>query len=179
MTSTEGQNPSVHGSVLAHADHDVPTWVLVAVFVALLVLTAMTVAVTRVDLGSFNVWIALSIATIKAVLVALFFMHLAYEKVFNTVVLLCTLFFVVFFIALATLDVHQYRGDIDTFRTQHPDRVVPQIDQAPSGGHAISTQSKWKRFDRCNLVFRLPKGRQELEQPVTENLAANSFAFVM
>ena len=99
-------------------------------FTTLLVLTFATVAVTWVDLGGYNVWVAMGIACIKATLVALFFMHLAYDKPFNTIVLVTTLFFIVFFIGLATIDGMQYRNDVDTFRAEHPDRIIPAIDQA-------------------------------------------------
>lgn len=46
------------------------------VFAALLVLTALTVAVAYVDLGPVNTVVALTIAVIKGLLVMLFFMHL-------------------------------------------------------------------------------------------------------
>ncbi len=46
------------------------------VFMALMVGTAITVAVTYVDLGWVNLPLALAIATTKAMLVILFFMHL-------------------------------------------------------------------------------------------------------
>lgn len=45
----------------------------------LLVLTLITVAVSYVDLGFFNVPVALAIACTKVTLVLLFFMHLKYE----------------------------------------------------------------------------------------------------
>ncbi len=51
-----------------------------AVWIALLALTATTVAVSYVDLGVMNVVMALVIASVKAALVALFFMHLKYES---------------------------------------------------------------------------------------------------
>jgi cytochrome c oxidase subunit 4 len=51
-----------------------------AVFAALLVLTSVTVAVSYVDLGLGNVAAALVIASVKASLVALFFMHLRHES---------------------------------------------------------------------------------------------------
>ena len=52
-----------------------------AVFVALLVLTALTTGVAFIDLGGIgNVAVALTIAVIKAVLVALYFMHLHYSS---------------------------------------------------------------------------------------------------
>jgi cytochrome c oxidase subunit 4 len=111
-----------------HVGHHVPARVLAAVLVALLILTALTVAATLVNLGSLNLWIALAIATVKAALVALFFMHLAYDKPFNAIVLLGTLCFVALFIGLALVDVFHYRENIDAFRTRNPDRVAPQLD---------------------------------------------------
>ena len=52
----------------------------VAVFVALLVLTAVTVLVSYIDLGLWNTVVALLVASAKASLVALFFMHLKGES---------------------------------------------------------------------------------------------------
>jgi len=52
----------------------------VAVFVALLLLTVVTVLVSYVDLGLWNTVVALLIASVKASLVALFFMHLKGES---------------------------------------------------------------------------------------------------
>jgi cytochrome c oxidase subunit 4 len=46
----------------------------------LLVLTAVTVGVSRLDLGSFSLWVAMVIAGMKSALVLLFFMHLKYES---------------------------------------------------------------------------------------------------
>ena len=52
-----------------------------SVFAALLVLTVVTVAVTSLELtGGMTVFVAIVIATFKATLVALFFMHLKGEK---------------------------------------------------------------------------------------------------
>ena len=51
----------------------------ITVFVALLLLTAVTVLVSYVDLGLWNAVVALLIASVKASLVALFFMHLKSE----------------------------------------------------------------------------------------------------
>ena len=49
----------------------------IVVFVTLLVLTGLTTLVAHFDLGRFNLVVALGIAAAKALLVALFFMHLA------------------------------------------------------------------------------------------------------
>jgi cytochrome c oxidase subunit 4 len=51
----------------------------VKVLVALLVATAATTAVSRVDLGPFSTVVALGIACGKMLLVALFFMHIRYS----------------------------------------------------------------------------------------------------
>lgn len=50
-----------------------------AIFAALLILTATTVVVARIDLGPFNTIVALVIAAFKATLVVLFFMHVRYS----------------------------------------------------------------------------------------------------
>ena len=50
------------------------------VFAALMVLMILTVAVAFFDFGIFNKGIALTIATTKAALVMLFFMHLRYSS---------------------------------------------------------------------------------------------------
>jgi cytochrome c oxidase subunit 4 len=51
----------------------------VAVWAGLLLLTGATVAISYLDLGLLNVVVALLIASAKASLVALFFMHLKFE----------------------------------------------------------------------------------------------------
>jgi len=65
-----------HSSELGHV---LPKKMYVRIFLSLLFLTFVTVAVTRVDFGSFNIIIAMTVASVKALLVALFFMHLKYE----------------------------------------------------------------------------------------------------
>ncbi len=59
--------------------HITPYKTLGLILVALLVLTGITVGVSYLDLGVFNVPITLAIASAKATLVLLFFMHLKYE----------------------------------------------------------------------------------------------------
>lgn len=52
---------------------------LAGVWLVLLALTALTVAVTRVELGGFKVATALTVASAKAGLVIAVFMHMQYE----------------------------------------------------------------------------------------------------
>lgn len=58
-----------------HEHHVVPKKTYYGVFAVLIVLTVTTAAVSFVDLGVFNVYVALTIAVIKALLVILYFMH--------------------------------------------------------------------------------------------------------
>ena len=77
--------------------------VYITVFVALMVLTVVTVAIARVHLPvPIAVTLALIVATIKGGLVACYFMHLISEKKLIYAVLVLT---VVFFVALLALPV--------------------------------------------------------------------------
>ena len=72
---------------------------------ALLLGTYITYRAALIDLHPFNAAIALIIATTKALLVALFFMHLrhASEKLLKLVVI-CTLFFLLILMVLSMAD---------------------------------------------------------------------------
>ncbi len=88
--------------------HPVPLRVLIGVFTALIVLTILTVAVTKVQLGAGNIWIALFIAAAKASLVALYFMHLRWDSPFNAIALVTALFFVALLLGIVILDSKEY-----------------------------------------------------------------------
>jgi cytochrome c oxidase subunit 4 len=60
--------------------HIVPLKVYRTVLVILLVLTIITVAIAQFDFGNMNLVVAMVVASVKAALVALFFMHLKYEN---------------------------------------------------------------------------------------------------
>jgi cytochrome c oxidase subunit 4 len=72
---------------------------------ALLVGTVLTYEVAKIDLGPFNSVVALVIATTKALLVALFFMHLkdASERLLKLVVA-STIFFLMILLFLTLTD---------------------------------------------------------------------------
>jgi len=76
-----------------------------SVWIALLTGTFITYEVSKIDLGVFNAAVALTIATTKALLVALFFMHLkgASEKLLKLVVI-STVFFLFILLALSMAD---------------------------------------------------------------------------
>ena len=95
---------SDHAAHAAHAaDIDRHVRIYIIVFVALMVLTIVTVAISYLHLPVAGaVTVALVVATIKGGLVACYFMHLISEKKLIYAVLALT---VVFFIALLALPV--------------------------------------------------------------------------
>jgi cytochrome c oxidase subunit 4 len=101
--------PSQAETASAHAPHSqlghvVPVWLLAAVFAALIALTGLTVTAAQIDLGNLNLYIALGIAALKASLVVLFFMHLYWDRPFNSLIFVGCLLFVTLFIGLALTD---------------------------------------------------------------------------
>jgi cytochrome c oxidase subunit 4 len=97
----------------AHAgDHVLPVKVLVATAGVLFTLTAVTVAVSLLDLGRWNIVAALAIATVKATAVALWFMHLRYQGRFHVVVLVGCAIFAALLVAFIVFDTTQYQPDI-------------------------------------------------------------------
>jgi cytochrome c oxidase subunit 4 len=101
-----------HGEGHPLVGHVVPWQVLLTVCVALLVLTIVTVWVAGINLGPLNLWVALLVATTKATLVILYFMHMRYDRPFNAIVLIASFVFVLLFVGLALTDTHEYRGEI-------------------------------------------------------------------
>lgn len=105
---------TVHPTSHAHDDgaihvHVVPVSLLAMIFGILMVLTVLTYAVTRVDLGyEMNLLVAIVIAVVKGALVCLYFMHLRWDNPFNTLALLSALLFVGLFIVIASLDSGEY-----------------------------------------------------------------------
>jgi cytochrome c oxidase subunit IV len=90
-TSPEGEH---HGE---HHVHVVEARVFLNVLVALLILTLITVAVSRVDFGGGNMIIAMAVAIMKASLVMAVFMHLRWDTPINNI------FFLGSFVLLALL----------------------------------------------------------------------------
>lgn len=98
-----------HGHVIIRAS------TLVAVLAALLTFTVMTVAASRIEVWAaetfdvqipniVNVLVALSIATVKSILVAMYFMQLKYDNPLNTIVFLFCLFAFALFLFLSMTD---------------------------------------------------------------------------
>jgi cytochrome c oxidase subunit 4 len=82
---------------------------LLVVWVALMFGTWLTVSASNVDLGFLNIWVGLAIATGKALLVGLYYMHLRWDKPFNAFVFLAAFLFLFIFIGIAMMDSIHYQ----------------------------------------------------------------------
>ncbi|HLD74584.1 MAG TPA: cytochrome C oxidase subunit IV family protein [Bdellovibrionota bacterium] len=90
-----------------HHDHT-PNYV--KVWIALLILTVITVSVSYIQFGRWgmhflNILVAMLVATIKGTLVCLYFMHLKEDNRVNQVVFISAFFFLVVFVGLTLSDV--------------------------------------------------------------------------
>ncbi|MBA3012126.1 MAG: cytochrome C oxidase subunit IV family protein [Proteobacteria bacterium] len=86
-------------------DHIFSYKTLFYVLLALLALTGVTVGASYVHLGKFNVWVALGIASLKATLVLMVFMHLKFEGRALILSFLSTVFFLAIMIGFTFWDV--------------------------------------------------------------------------
>jgi len=100
--SSSNETHSQHSESQAH--HGGPK-VYTANLFALLFLTIVTVAAASFNFGSANVVIALAIASVKAALVALFFMHLVWDKPVNSIIAVAGFLFLGIFMMFDFLDV--------------------------------------------------------------------------
>jgi cytochrome c oxidase subunit IV len=100
--------------------HPMPVWQLIAVFLALIVLTVLTVAQASLDLGNVELIASLIIATIKASLVIMFFMHMLHDKPLNAIIFLGAFIFVALFLGFTLMDAGAYRDSIE-LKTIAPD----------------------------------------------------------
>jgi cytochrome c oxidase subunit IV len=93
-----------------HPEHIVPPSTYVVIILILLFLTALTVAAAYVNLGQFNIVVALGIATIKATLVVLFFMHAKYSPKRTKLVIIAGIFWLLILLFMTLSD---YASRID------------------------------------------------------------------
>jgi cytochrome c oxidase subunit IV len=89
--------------------HVMPVRTNIAVFVALLVLLVLTVGAAELPLGGWHVPVAMTIATIKAALIALFFMHVLYSHRLTMVISVASFLWLGIMVAL-TLNDYLTRG---------------------------------------------------------------------
>lgn len=85
--------------------HIVPYKTFLIIWIALLILTGVTIVVAQYNLGPLNIWVALGIATLKSSLVVAIFMHMKYENRLFKISLLAALAILAIFIGLTFFDV--------------------------------------------------------------------------
>ena len=87
------------------SEHIMSSKLYYTIWIVLLCLTVVTAAVSFIDLGPLNTIVALVIATFKALLVVLFFMHVKYtsERLTKTVIV-AAIFWLLLLLALSMAD---------------------------------------------------------------------------
>ncbi len=123
----------------AHADgehhgfaHPMPVWQLLAVFFALIILTLLTVYQSTFDLGNLELGLSLFIATIKASLVILFFMHMIHDKPLHAIIFLSSFIFVALFLSFTLMDAAAYRDQVE----------LKDVDSPRSAAHMPHVESE-------------------------------------
>ena len=113
-----------------NSHHIIPLWIYLSVAVILLIMTGVTIVAAQVDFNhltgfaSMNFVIAMIIASFKASLVALVFMHLWFDNKFYLFALLSGIGCLMIFIALTMSDT-QFRGQVN------PVEKSPIVHQVP------------------------------------------------
>lgn len=125
MTATKTKTIPDHGEGAEghqgdHHVHVVGARVFLNVLVALLILTIITVAISRFDFGSGNMIMAMLVAAMKASLVMAVFMHLRWDTPINNI------FFLGSFVLLSLLFLFSFADGFarDELETRN-DRVAP------------------------------------------------------
>ncbi len=126
----------------SHGHHVTPLKVYLGIGFALFILTGITVAVSFVHLGPFNLVVAMGIACVKAVLVALIFMHLYYDDKLYLTIFIMALLMLALFIIITLFDTLR-RGDIHQESAQpfQQEAMMYQDSTRAAGGHAAQDTS--------------------------------------
>jgi len=109
-----------HGHGKDHVPHVTPLATYFKTFGALMVLTVITVAVSRIDLGTTtNLIIAMVIAATKATIVAALFMHLYADHRFHTIIFASSIVFLFVFVIFTSFDLME-RGRAESVEGDRP-----------------------------------------------------------
>jgi cytochrome c oxidase subunit IV len=130
------QDASAHGD--GHDDgavhsHISPVNFYLAIFGALIFFTLLTVGLSYVHLGPLNLAIAILIASMKAALVVVFFMHLNHDNRFNAVAFVGGLLFIGVFFAYTLNDTDRRQDELNDASGNHVYLGEADEKQAPGG----------------------------------------------
>ena len=84
--------------------HTVSYKVYFIILLSLITLTLISVAVTRFDLGGLPVFVALTLATVKSILVLTFFMHLKFDQKLYAIMVGLVFFIFIVVVVITFLD---------------------------------------------------------------------------
>lgn len=107
-----GGQHGAHSAEQHAPGHAVSIKILVGVWLTLMVLTVLTVQVATIDLGKANLWVAMFVASIKASLVVLFFMHLFWDRRINLVIFLTSVLLLALFLGMTLTDTDHYQDQL-------------------------------------------------------------------
>jgi caa(3)-type oxidase subunit IV len=104
VTQADQTHAAVHGDHHAGDHHAKAPRTYLLTLIALLTLTVITVGVSYIDFGAGNIVVAVTVATIKAFLVGLIFMHLLQDKPINAVIFCAAFLFLSLLFLFTFLD---------------------------------------------------------------------------
>jgi cytochrome c oxidase subunit 4 len=138
MSTSHAEHDHGHGSSEEHHPHVLPLSLYIGTWLTLLALTVITVGASYVNLGhTGNLIVALLIATIKASVVALIFMHLKWDHKFHSMIFVSSLLFLAIFIGITMSDT-QFRGELEGIENEAPVNIKePFADGQRKGDVAI------------------------------------------
>lgn len=156
-----------HGHVI------IPQGTLLGILIILLIFTVLTVFASRAEIliaDAFNlnipqwvnVMVAMSIATVKSALVALYFMQLKYDNKLNAVIFLASLFCVGLFLGFTMLDIG-VRGSVYTWKVN---QITPGGTGGPTvtrsiGGQTVAITSPITTFARDQYIQQYGESKWE------------------
>ncbi len=136
MAHSTDSHADNHGHHEGEFSHPASIRMLLTIFTILVLLTLLTVYQSTLDIGDMEIWLSLAIATVKASLVILFFMHLLWDKPFNAILFISSLIFVSLFLGFTLLDADAYSNKIelrDTLAESMKPEPAPEAPVTPTG----------------------------------------------
>jgi cytochrome c oxidase subunit 4 len=137
-----------------HVPHVLPLNVYFKTYISLLVLTALTVGASFLKLGDTGgLILALMVATVKASIVALVFMHLYWDQKFFAIIFASSVLFLAIFLAFTMFDTNA-RGVADPWEAEKPADY-----KVPFGG----TQSDLRRKEEAEASVKAFQEHMKLD----------------
>ena len=109
------------------SEHIVSPKIYFAIFLSLMLGTGITVWAAFQNFGKFNIVIALVIATVKATLVVLYFMHARYSPKRTQLVIVCAVFWLAIMLALTLADYDTRSHEMQPGVAQYSTSITSQL----------------------------------------------------